>query len=590
MPSFSGPSLDWPASYDVLLFGAVGNGVSVDSSPALHNMAIYVCVFKEQCFSNGDPTQIWVLGIGSSYCLSESFWVFSFSAESPTPKNVQVAVQAKWSGTPLLLEAGELLSKEWKNFFFVEFIELCLHTENEDADSYTAKDCLKKIIKYGQSLFSEPLASVFEFSLTLRSASPRLVLYRQLAKESVSSFPLTEDVNANSVSGGISKINENMESKKVEPLLVGMNPSSPGGKCCWVDTGGALFFFMLQNWWHGYAANELAGDSFQPLELALEVMAFRDYLLSSTVTDTLDVWELKDLGRQTAQRIVQASDPLQRKAHVVAVTGDGTDDAPALKEADVGLPMGIQGTEVAKESSDIVILDDNFTSVVTVLKWGRCVYNNIQKFIQFQLTVNVTALVINFIAACSAVEVPLTAVQLLWVNLIMDTLGALALATERPTDELMWMPPIGRTEPLVTNVMWRNLTFHALYQIAILLALQLKGRSIFKVSETVKNTPIFNTFVLRQVFNEFNARRLERKNAFTGILRNRLFLSIVAIIIVLQVAMVEFLQKFANTERLNWLQWIICIVLAAVSWPLGWVAKCIPVPEKPFLSYVNWKS
>ncbi|KAL7239239.1 hypothetical protein ACSBR2_005184 [Camellia fascicularis] len=104
---------------------------------------------------------------------------------------------------------------------------------------------------------------------------------------------------------------------------------------------------------------------------------------------------------------------LKRKGHVVAVTGDGTNDAPALKEADIGLSMGIQGTEVAKESSDIVILDDNFTSVVTVLKWGRCVYNNIQKFIQFQLTVNVAALVVNFVLAISFGEVPLTAIQLL---------------------------------------------------------------------------------------------------------------------------------------------------------------------------------
>ncbi|KAK4357095.1 hypothetical protein RND71_022705 [Anisodus tanguticus] len=128
---------------------------------------------------------------------------------------------------------------------------------------------------------------------------------------------------------------------------------------------------------------------------------------------------------------------LRKRGHVVAVTGDGTNDAPALKESDIGLSMGIQGTEVAKESSDIVILDDNFASVATVLKWGRCVYNNIQKFIQFQLTVNVAALVINFVAAVSAGEVPLTAVQLLWVNLIMDTLGALALATEKPTEELM---------------------------------------------------------------------------------------------------------------------------------------------------------
>jgi Ca2+-transporting ATPase len=170
---------------------------------------------------------------------------------------------------------------------------------------------------------------------------------------------------------------------------------------------------------------------------------------------------------------------LKQKGHVVAVTGDGTNDAPALKEADIGLSMGIQGTEVAKESSDIVILDDNFASVATVLKWGRCVYNNIQKFIQFQLTVNVAALVINFVSAVSAGEVPLTAVQLLWVNLIMDTLGALALATEQPTKELMDKPPVGRTEPLITNIMWRNLLAQASYQIVVLLTLQFKGESIF---------------------------------------------------------------------------------------------------------------
>ncbi|KAA8548700.1 hypothetical protein F0562_000384 [Nyssa sinensis] len=174
---------------------------------------------------------------------------------------------------------------------------------------------------------------------------------------------------------------------------------------------------------------------------------------------------------------------LKEKGHVVAVTGDGTNDAPALKEADIGLSMGIQGTEVAKESSDIVILDDNFASVAMVLRWGRCVYNNIQKFIQFQLTVNVAALVINFVAAVSAGEVPLTAVQLLWVNLIMDTLGALALATEQPTNELMEKPPVGRTEPLITNIMWRNLLAQALYQIAVLLTLQFKGESIFGVNE-----------------------------------------------------------------------------------------------------------
>ncbi|XVE73050.1 hypothetical protein DITRI_Ditri11bG0086700 [Diplodiscus trichospermus] len=278
---------------------------------------------------------------------------------------------------------------------------------------------------------------------------------------------------------------------------------------------------------------------------------------------------------------------LKQKGHVVAVTGDGTNDAPALKEANIGLSMGIQGTEVAKESSDIVILDDNFSSVATVVRWGRCVYNNIQKFIQFQLTVNVAALVINFIAAVSAGEVPLTAVQLLWVNLIMDTLGALALATDRPTKELMQKPPVGRTEPLITNIMWRNLLAQALYQIVILLILQFQGESIFNVSEEVNDTLIFNTFVLCQVFNEFNARKLEKQNVFKGILKNRLFLGIVGITIILQVVMVEFLKKFADTEKLNLWQWGVCILLAAFSWPIAWFVKLVPVSDKPFFSYLK---
>ncbi|XP_007030588.2 PREDICTED: calcium-transporting ATPase 12, plasma membrane-type [Theobroma cacao] len=268
---------------------------------------------------------------------------------------------------------------------------------------------------------------------------------------------------------------------------------------------------------------------------------------------------------------------LKQKGHVVAVTGDGTNDAPALKEADIGLSMGIQGTEVAKESSDIVILDDNFTSVMTVLRWGRCVYNNIQKFIQFQLTANVAALVINFIGAISSGEVPLTAVQLLWVNLIMDTFGALALATERPTDDLMTKPPVGRSKPLISNIMWRNLIAQALYQVAVLLTLQFRGKSVFGVDERVKNTLIFNTFVFCQVFNEFNARKLEKKNIFKGLHKNKLFLGIIGITIILQVVMVEFLKRFANTQRLNWGQWGSCIGLAALSWPIGWLVQWIPV-------------
>ena len=317
----------------------------------------------------------------------------------------------------------------------------------------------------------------------------------------------------------------------------------------------------------------------------IEGSEFRNY---SNEERLRRVDQIKVMARSTPFDKLLMVQCLKQKGHVVAVTGDGTNDAPALKEADIGLSMGIEGTEVAKESSDIVILDDNFNTVATVLRWGRCVYNNIQKFIQFQLTVNVAALTINFIAAVSAGEVPLTAVQLLWVNLIMDTLGALALATERPNDELMQKPPVGRTEPLITNIMWRNLLAQALYQIAILLIFQFQGSNIFDISEAVNDTLIFNTFVLCQIFNEFNSRKLEKQNVFEGILKNHLFLGIVGVTVVLQVVMVEFLKKFANTVNLNGWQWGLCIAIAAFSWPIGWIVKFLPVSDKPFLSYFKW--
>lgn len=132
---------------------------------------------------------------------------------------------------------SELLSREWKDLFW-EFIEAWLHSEN-GADALTAKGCLQKIVKYAHSLLSEPLASMFEVSLTLRSASPRLVLYRQLAQDSLSSFRLADEANSTE---GILEAGFGAESKKVDHLLVNMNPKSPGGKCCWVDTGGALLF------------------------------------------------------------------------------------------------------------------------------------------------------------------------------------------------------------------------------------------------------------------------------------------------------------------------------------------------------------
>lgn len=300
------------------------------------------------------------------------------------------------------------------------------------------------------------------------------------------------------------------------------------------------------------------------------------------------------MGRSSPSDKLLLVQALRKRGDVVAVTGDGTNDAPALHEADIGLAMGIQGTEVAKESSDIIILDDNFASVVKVVRWGRSVYANIQKFIQFQLTVNVAALVINFVAAVSSGDVPLNAVQLLWVNLIMDTLGALALATEPPTDHLMQRSPVGRREPLITNIMWRNLLIQASYQVSVLLVLNFQGKRILNLesdsnahSNKVKNTLIFNSFVLCQIFNEFNARKPDEKNIFGGITKNRLFMGIVAVTLVLQILIIQFLGKFASTTRLNWKHWIISVVIGFISWPLAILGKLIPVPATPFSNIFN---
>jgi Ca2+ transporting ATPase len=167
--------------------------------------------------------------------------------------------------------------------------------------------------------------------------------------------------------------------------------------------------------------------------------------------------QLKVLARSSPEDKYILVTGIQDSMGVVAVTGDGTNDAPALTKADVGFAMGITGTEVAINSADIKLLDDNFCSIKTAVKFGRNIYDNVKKFLQFQLTVNVVAMFIVFSGSIIFQETPLNAVQMLWVNLIMDTLASLALATEPPSKTIMDRPPSSKQDKIVDSVMWRNI-------------------------------------------------------------------------------------------------------------------------------------
>jgi Ca2+-transporting ATPase len=301
---------------------------------------------------------------------------------------------------------------------------------------------------------------------------------------------------------------------------------------------------------------------------------------------------LRVLARAEPMDKLRLVNLLKEKRQVVAVTGDGTNDAPALKSADVGLSMGLSGTDVAKEASDIVLLDDNFYSIVKAVRWGRALYENIQKFIQFQLTINFSALATAFLSpflniflaplfGIHLLEIPLTVPQLLWVNLIMDTLAVLALCLEPPSDDTMQRKPIGRSDPFITRTMWQNILGMGSYftiMLLVLMATNFLGADTSQPRQFA--SVIFTTYVFFQVFNLFNARSLHiTRSPFAGFKPGSSFLNVMILIVVVQVLLTTFGGEIFSTEPLSLVMWLKIILLTSTALIFGEIVRRVRLSQ-----------
>ena len=293
----------------------------------------------------------------------------------------------------------------------------------------------------------------------------------------------------------------------------------------------------------------------------------------SSLTDEELLLRLKDLKilcrarPLDKKRLVQL---LQELGEVVAVTGDGTNDAPALNFAHVGLSMG-SGTAVAKEASDITIMDDSFDSIGSAVLWGRTLYQNIQRFVVFQLSINLVAMLIVFIGSIVGHEIPLTITQMLWINLIMDTFAAGAFASLPPNKSVMNNKPRKSNEFIINKTMRNSIFITGLSFVVILLAL------LYYFTDEDGNISIYNlslfftTFVMLQFWNMFNVKALfTGKSALKSLHKSKAFLTVALAILVGQIFIVQFGGEMFRTVPISFVDWL--IIFGATSLVL-WIGE-----------------
>jgi Ca2+-transporting ATPase len=296
--------------------------------------------------------------------------------------------------------------------------------------------------------------------------------------------------------------------------------------------------------------------------------AFRSLSPEEQVTSARDLDIMARAEPMDKLLLVQA---LQKLGDVVAVTGDGTNDAPALKHADVGFAMGIAGTEVAREASDIILLDDSFASITQAVWWGRSLYENIQRFLLFQLTINFCACILVFIAPLLGYPEPFTIIQILWINIIMDTLAAFALCSEAPHAGLLKRPPIPQNTAIITPFMWLSIVVTGAFLI-IAGILQMATGFLGGTTPEEISTVFFSAFIIAAVWNGINCRALDGKMPpfFKG---NPMFFVIMGMVVVLQIALVQYAGEIFATVPLPPLQWVKIIVASASVLVIGFLLR-----------------